>query len=170
MAATRARVEIPQDSARGAQLPDPPLLPRRRHALLPEHPGDLYPALVDEFGAPFNTSSYRCLHFGFSIGGSLGADIVARYDAVLAGVNYDGIFIDSHFSNMTADVRKPFLVFRDDQGREATDPAWDWFQGNQTGWWRRLKVLGSHHLDFSDVGLWFELLGVNDNAAVDWDY
>ncbi|KAH8764362.1 hypothetical protein F5883DRAFT_422442 [Diaporthe sp. PMI_573] len=123
---------------------------------------ELYPALVDDFSAPFNTSSY--LHFGFSMGGSLGSDIVSRHDAVLAGVNYDGMFIDSYFSNSTVDVRKPFLMFRDDQGREATDPTWDWFQGNQTGWWRHLKVLGSHHLDFSDVGLWFELLGVNDTG------
>ncbi|KAL1869129.1 hypothetical protein Daus18300_005665 [Diaporthe australafricana] len=124
----------------------------------------LYPALVDDFGAPFNTSAY--LHFGFSMGGSLGSDIVERHDAVLAGVNYDGMFIDSYFSNTTVDVRKPFLMFRDDQGRETTDPTWDWFQGYQTGWWRHLKVLGSHHLDFSDVGLWFELLGVNDTGPL----
>lgn len=111
----------------------------------------LYPVLVDDLGAPFNTSSY--LHFGFSMGGSLGSDIVGRHDAILAGVNYDGMFINSYFSNATVDVRKPFLMFRGDQGRETTDPTWDWFQGNQTGWWRHLKVLGSHHLDFSDVGL-----------------
>lgn len=124
----------------------------------------LYPALVDDLGAPFNTSSY--LHFGFSMGGSLGSDIVERHDAVLAGVNYDGMFIDSYFSNTTVDVRKPFFMFRDDQGRETTDPTWDWFQGNQTGWWMHLKVLGSHHLDFSDVGLWFELLGLNDTRPL----
>lgn len=124
----------------------------------------LYPGLVDDFGAPFNTSSY--LHFGFSMGGSLGSDIVGRHGAVLAGVNYDGMFIDSYLNDTTVDVRKPFLMFRDDQGREATDPTWDWFQGNQTGWWRHLKVLESHHLDFSDVGLWFELLGMNDTGPL----
>lgn len=124
----------------------------------------LYPGLVDDLGMPFNTSSY--LHFGFSMGGSLGSDIAKRHDAVLAGVNYDGMFIDLYFSDTTVDVGKPFLMFRDDQGRETTDPTWDWFQGNQTGWWRHLKVLGSHHLDFSDVGLWFELLGLNDTRPL----
>lgn len=42
----------------------------------------LFPALVDEIGAPFNRSRY--LHFGFSMGGSLGSDIVERHDSVLA--------------------------------------------------------------------------------------
>lgn len=124
----------------------------------------LYPALVESFGAPFNTSSY--LHFGFSMGGSLGSDILARHDDVLAGVNYDGIFHDTYLGRPTADVRKPFLMLGSEQRREWADPTRGWFQGNQTGWCRDLRVLGSFHYDFSKVGLWFELLVVNDTAPL----
>ncbi|KAF2097054.1 hypothetical protein NA57DRAFT_77307 [Rhizodiscina lignyota] len=118
----------------------------------------LYPPLVEEFHAPFNTSTY--MHFGFSMGGSVGTDVVSRHDSVIAGLNYDGTFIDTLFGE-TVDVKKPFLILRDGQ-HDYDDTiygyAFSWFEGNQTAWWEELRINGSHHLDFSDVSLWVELL------------
>jgi pimeloyl-ACP methyl ester carboxylesterase len=122
----------------------------------------VFPDLVKEFGAPFNTTTY--LHYGFSMGGSIGTYLVANYDSVLGGLNYDGAFIDSMFGE-TEDVKKPFLMLRDSQDRSG-DLSWPWFQGNQTGFWEHLMINGSHHLDFSDVTLWFDLLPMNDTAPL----
>lgn len=52
-----------------------------------------YPALADDYGAPFNTSSY--LEFGLSMSGSLGSDTVRKHGAVLKGINYDGMLIST---------------------------------------------------------------------------
>ncbi|KAF2478276.1 uncharacterized protein BDR25DRAFT_390521 [Lindgomyces ingoldianus] len=117
----------------------------------------LYPALVDQFGAPFNKSTY--IHFGFSMGGSIGTDLVSSHESVMGGINYDGAFIDYIFGE-TVDVGKPFLMLRDDQNRSEDSMHWVEFQGNQTGWWEHLLVKGSHHLDFSDVSMWFDLLSL----------
>lgn len=73
---------------------------------------ELYPPLVEELRAPFNSSTY--MHFGFSMGGSVGTDVVSKHDSVIAGINGDGAFIDTLFGE-TVDVKKPFLVFRDGQ-------------------------------------------------------
>ncbi|PSN71530.1 hypothetical protein BS50DRAFT_660723 [Corynespora cassiicola Philippines] len=124
---------------------------------------ELFPGLVEQFGAPFNTSAY--LHFGFSMGGSIGTDLVARHDSVLAGLNYDGAFVDSLF-NETVDVKKPFLMLRDNQNRTG-DVSWPDFIAEQTGWWEHLLIKGTKHLDFCDMSLWFELLELeNENLNV----
>lgn len=112
---------------------------------------NLFPTFAHQLDMHLNAELY--VHFGFSMGGSVGTDIVARHASVLGGVNYDGAFVDSMFGH-TLDVKKPFLMFRDDQNRTG-DLSWPWFQGNQSGWWEHLLVKGSHHLDFSDVGLWW---------------
>jgi hypothetical protein len=121
---------------------------------------EFYPKLVEEFGAPFNTSTY--IHYGFSLGGSLGSYIVSTYDSVLGGVNYDGSFID-FLVDEAEDVKKPFLLFRDGQVGPYDDETWPEFEGNQTGWWEYLQVKHSHHLNFSDMGFWFELLGLKNS-------
>ena len=119
-----------------------------------------YPKLVQEFGAPFNISTY--IHFGFSFGGSLGTYIVSAHDSVLGGINYDGALLDFYIGN-PQDLKKPFLLFRDGQVGPNDDPTWTWFEGNQTGWWEYLQVEHSRHVDFSDVSLWFELLGLKNS-------
>jgi hypothetical protein len=116
----------------------------------------LSPGLLKPNGAPRNASAPTYLHFGFSLGGSIGTHLVSSHGSVLAGVNYDGSFADTLFGEIT-DVKKPFLMLRNDQGLDG-DPSWDLFQAAQTGWWEHLEIKDTQHHDFSDVSLWMDLL------------
>jgi pimeloyl-ACP methyl ester carboxylesterase len=120
----------------------------------------LSPGLAEPYGAPSNQSTY--LHFGFSMGGSIGTHLTSSHDSVLAGLNFDGAFIDALF-NETVNAHKPFLMLRNDQDMSG-DPTWDYFQAVQTGWWEHLKVSDARHLDFSDVGTWMDLLELRGRA------
>ncbi|CAG8977903.1 hypothetical protein HYALB_00001781 [Hymenoscyphus albidus] len=122
---------------------------------------ELFPPLVQSLQAPFNTSTY--MHFGFSMGGSVGTHVVSQHDSIIAGLNGDGAFIDTLFGE-TVDVKKPFLIFRDGETRfddTVYGQSFTSFMGNQTSWWAQLRVKGSRHLDFCDVGFWAELLDWN---------
>lgn len=119
---------------------------------------EAFPFIVQEFNAPFNTSTW--FHCGFSMGGSFGSYPVARHDQVIAGLNYDGSFVDSIYGN-TTDVKKPFFIFRSNRHTYDDTPygqSFGWFEGNQTGWWEEVRVNGSYHLDISDVSMWYEQL------------
>jgi pimeloyl-ACP methyl ester carboxylesterase len=115
--------------------------------------------LVEQYGAPFNTSSY--MHFGFSLGGSIGTYLVSEYDEVLAGLDYDGSFFDTlRDPNATVDLKKPFLTLV----HPLNDPTRPAFFEKQTGWYEELQVNGTEHLDFSDVGLWLDLLDLRSQT------
>ncbi|KAJ4347522.1 hypothetical protein N0V95_005353 [Ascochyta clinopodiicola] len=121
----------------------------------------LFPKLVAEYGAPFNTTSY--LHFGFSLGGSVGTYLLSAHDEVLAGLDYDGSFFDT-LANNTVNVKKPFLTLLHALG----DPSLPPFLSAQTGWHEELLINGTGHLDFSDIGLWLDLLGLRKMVPDDF--
>ncbi|XPS72168.1 hypothetical protein M3J09_004335 [Ascochyta lentis] len=122
---------------------------------------ELFPKLVADYRAPFNTSSY--LHFGFSLGGSVGTYLLSEHDEILAGVDYDGSLFDT-MANNTVDVKKPFLTLMHGLG----DPSQPPFFSIQTGWHEELLVNGTDHLDFSDIGLWLDLLDLRDQVPDDF--
>jgi pimeloyl-ACP methyl ester carboxylesterase len=121
----------------------------------------LCPGLWKPCGAA-NTSTSSYLHFGFSLGGSIGTHLVASHNNVLAGVNFDGSFADALFGE-TVNVNKPFLMLRNDQGM-ADDPSWDMFQAAQRNWWQHLEIKNTQHHDFSDVSMWMDLLKLRGRA------
>jgi hypothetical protein len=116
----------------------------------------LPPELRKPYIASYNLSSPTYLHFGFSLGGSIGTHLVSSHSSVLAGVNHDGSFADTLFGGIV-NVNKPFLMLRNDQGLDG-DPSWDLFQAAQTGWWQHLEIKNSQHRDFSDLSMWMDLL------------
>ena len=118
-----------------------------------------WPALVKKYKAPFNTTHF--IHYGMSLGGSIGEYLVSAYQNVLGGVNYDGTFFDGPFGPGTVDVKKPFLLFHDDY-HEGNDTTWTDFESAQTGWWADFRVNGTQHLDFMDTKWWIELTHQKD--------
>ncbi|KAK3077397.1 hypothetical protein LTS18_010375, partial [Coniosporium uncinatum] len=48
---------------------------------------------------------------------------------------------------------------------ELDNTTWPAWYANQTGWCETLNVTGSAQLGFSDIGLWPELLGLNESTT-----
>lgn len=118
---------------------------------------ELYPPLVELYGAPFNTSSYIVM--GHSIGGAAAAEMMAREESVLAGINFDGRFWS------TSDVQRPFLMMSSDGHNASWDTTWATFPANQSGWWEVLTVNGSLHLDYSDISFWPDILHLDPSTT-----
>ena len=118
-----------------------------------------WPALVKEYKAPFNTTHF--IHYGMSLGGSIGEYLVSAYPNVLGGVNYDGSFFDGFLGPRTVDVKKPFLMLHSN-AHEGADPTWPDFESAQTAWWADFRVNGTKHLDFMDTKWWIELTHQKD--------
>lgn len=117
---------------------------------------ELYPPLVEEFNAPFNTTHY--LAIGHSLGGAAAAGALAVEESIIGGVNLDGLFVE------TMDVKKPFLMLAGAEHTPEIDPSWSPFSKNQSGWYQWLNVTGSSHQDFADLGDWVDFQGLRNQT------
>lgn len=116
------------------------------------------PSYTAKTGAPFNASHFIAI--GHSLGGAAAAGVLAVSDAVLGGINLDGLFID------TPDVEKPFLMVASEPHTPAADPSWAPFSANQSGDYAWFNITGSSHQDFSDVADWVDLQGLRNYTTV----
>ncbi|KAF3001556.1 hypothetical protein E8E13_009758 [Curvularia kusanoi] len=114
------------------------------------------PSYTAARGAPFNTSHFIAI--GHSLGGAAAAEVLAVSDAVVGGINLDGLFID------TPDVGKPFLMVASEPHTPARDATWAPFSANKSGEYAWFNITGSVHEDFADVGDWVDLLGLRNQT------
>ena len=119
-----------------------------------------WPEYTANLSAPFNTSHY--IPFGHSVGGAAAAVVAAHIDEALAGLNLDGAFWEPFFP----DVGKPFLTMTSINHTAQFDPSLTKFAERQSAWNRVLSVYGSAHLDYSDIGLWPQLLGLGEKGVL----
>lgn len=117
---------------------------------------ELFPPLVQEFSAPFNTTHYIAI--GHSLGGAAAAGALAVEESIIGGVNLDGLFVG------TMDVKKPFLMLAGAEHTPGIDPSWSPFSSNQSGWYQWLNVTGSSHQNFADLGDWVDLQGLRNRT------
>ena len=113
-----------------------------------------FPDFAQKESAPFNTTHF--VELGHSFGGAAAAKAAATIDGSLGGINLDGAFWKPFFP----DVGHPFLIMTSINHTVQFDPSLTKFADKQTSWWELLSVYGSAHLDYSDIGLWPELLGL----------
>ncbi|OAL44097.1 hypothetical protein IQ07DRAFT_253020 [Pyrenochaeta sp. DS3sAY3a] len=136
-----------------------------------------FPALVRQYGAPFNTTHFGI--FGHSIGGAGAGSLLASkaegVERFKIGVNLDGTWLQYLDENATIpDIKTPFLevaseVHFEGNTTASEDYTWKRFDDAQSGWLRDVQVNGTIHLDFSDFPLWIDLLNqrgtVNDKRT-----
>ncbi|KAG7091258.1 hypothetical protein E1B28_010307 [Marasmius oreades] len=136
------------------------------------------PSLIHTYGAPINTTHFGI--FGHSIGGAAAAGVMAASDTKTAslfkvGGNLDGRFTQLLNQSLTgvntsipvSNLKRPFLELATEttlNGRKDGDITWEYFNAGQSEWWRALQIVGTEHLDFSDIPLWVERLGGRDEA------
>ncbi|KAJ4293624.1 hypothetical protein N0V90_008908 [Kalmusia sp. IMI 367209] len=129
-------------------------------ALLSE---DAFPALVELYGAYFNTKKYGV--FGQSMGAAQGTGAMGRLDSIVAGFNIDGgLFGDSVNSSLHG--RPYFMV--NEPINHAEDASWESFVAKyaaEGGWLDWVTVEGAAHLALSDISLWVELLPKVPNST-----
>jgi dienelactone hydrolase len=106
----------------------------------------------------------RVAMFGHSLGGATAANAIVAGMPIRAGLNMDG-GIWSPASDPGVRIRRPFLQFGSEQHSRYTDPTWAQFWTNLHGWRRELQIDGTLHLDFTDLGLLLDQLGVDKNAV-----
>lgn len=140
----------------------------RRAELLALLGADAFPALVETYGAYFNTRRYGA--FGHSIGAAQATGAMDRLDNIVAGLNIDGgLFGDSVNARLRG--RPYFMTMNPDHF--ASDPdTWISFaeryaneSRTEGGWLDWTTVEESAHLAFSDIPLWVELLPTIENAT-----
>lgn len=115
-----------------------------------------FPTFVLKNHAPFDTSNFLAL--GHSIGGSASITFAPDHDQVRAAVNLDGGF--SQNQTVVTDVGRPVLLMSSINHTIQGDPSWAEFQDHQTGWWESIAIYGSGHLDYCDIAMWNETLGL----------
>jgi pimeloyl-ACP methyl ester carboxylesterase len=138
---------------------------------------EFFPKFVRQHGLPFNTTHLGV--FGHSIGGAAAAAVMAsKSDDVgmfKVGANLDGSYYQ--VANATGgidmnvpapDLKHPFFELASEvhffgNASGPGDGTWKYFNDAQSGWLRDVQVMGSRHLDFSDIPLWIDLL---DQRAV----
>ncbi|KAF1957788.1 hypothetical protein CC80DRAFT_559809 [Byssothecium circinans] len=130
-----------------------------------------FPALVRQYGAPFNLSHFGV--FGHSIGGAAAAEVMTSNSSHLfkVGANLDGTFFQfiKDGSTPARDLNRPFLElvsenhFHGNASSDDVDASFKYFNDAQSGLLRMVQVNGTRHLDFSDIPLWIDLL---DQRAV----
>ncbi|KAL5383722.1 hypothetical protein DPSP01_005826 [Paraphaeosphaeria sporulosa] len=131
-----------------------------------------FPALVETYGAYFNTEAYGA--FGHSIGGATATGAMDRNRNIIAGFNIDGgLFGDSVNASMHG--RPYFMTMNPNHLAQDADswPAFATRYYNESktapGWLDWTTVEGSAHLAFSDVALWVELLPQIPNTTAQVD-
>jgi hypothetical protein len=100
---------------------------------------------------------------GHSLGGAAAANAIAAGLPIRAGLNMDGS-IWPPASDPGVRIRRPFLQLGNDDHNRYTDPTWAAFWTNLHGWRRELQVTGTGHLDFTDLGLLLDQLGLDKYA------
>ncbi|TPX11616.1 uncharacterized protein E0L32_007595 [Thyridium curvatum] len=123
---------------------------------------EVWPALVagELGGAPFATTGLGA--FGHSIGGAspMGAALRLAPEKLAAVINMDGSLFADDPPSGSLDAKRPLLFFGAYyHGADGIDETWKTFPDAQTGWWRRILVNGTSHLDFSDLTFWKTLGG-----------
>ncbi|KAK9425526.1 putative Platelet-activating factor acetylhydrolase [Seiridium unicorne] len=119
---------------------------------------DRLPLVETLLGAPLNKTHVGT--FGHSIGGAAAVGAELRDHRIVAGINMDGEFYGALAANdSSVDVGRPVLLLGQEthDGSSPGEPTWSTFPDAQTGWWRRLNVNGTRHLDFSDETFWKEV-------------
>lgn len=127
---------------------------------------EIWPDLVNELDAPFETSHMGA--FGHSFGGSLAFSAARQSDAIAAAINQDGsVWGDLTVNNTSADVDKPLMFLSAEGHNLTTDPSWMLFAPWQTGRWRLFDVQGTRHVDYSDATYWKEFGTTRDIGVID---
>ena len=67
-------------------------------------------------------------------------------------------------SNSGVVIERPFLQFGAEDHNRFTDPTWAAFWANLHGWRRELQIDGAGHLDFTDLGLLLDQLGLDKHV------
>jgi dienelactone hydrolase len=101
---------------------------------------------------------------GHSIGGSAAGTAMAVDRRVLAGVNMDGNFNGTFHAPLPdggLDGR-PFLLLGSEQTRRSGQQTWERDWPKLDGWKRWLIVTGTAHIDFSDISVLADQLGLPD--------
>ncbi|KAI0520759.1 hypothetical protein F5B22DRAFT_653729 [Xylaria bambusicola] len=118
---------------------------------------DHFPKLVQNLGAPFNTTHIGS--FGYSLGGA--AAVGSLYDdnnRLISGLNLDGSLLGQAAVNDTkANVKKPVLFLGQElhTGRDDVhDITWGTFPLWQTDYFGKFLVNGTLHHDFCDYAFW----------------
>ncbi|MCJ1326342.1 hypothetical protein MMC10_003006 [Thelotrema lepadinum] len=130
---------------------------------------DLFPGLVAEFGASFNTTHYGI--FGHGLGGAVALGALLENETrcksgcnatIDSAADLDGAFRGIFASeNSSADAAPaPLFLMGGLQERytEYREKTWRTFEKAQTGWWREILIKRAGYLDFSDVTIWKELI------------
>ncbi|KAF2832176.1 hypothetical protein CC86DRAFT_366056 [Ophiobolus disseminans] len=132
-----------------------------------------FPALVRQYGAPFNLTHFGV--FGHSIGGAAAEVVMSSNSSAAAlfkvGCNLDGTmfqFVNESSGEVTStparDLKRPFLGVASEQHFDGVAPGedgdytWGYFNKAQSGWLRDVQMNGTTHLHFSDIPLWIDLL------------
>jgi predicted dienelactone hydrolase len=97
---------------------------------------------------------------GHSLGGATAANAIAARLPIRAGLNMDGSVLPPA-GDPGIRIRRPFLQFGSGRHNRFTDPTWAAFWTNLHGWRRELQIGGTGHLDFTDLGLLLDQLGVD---------
>ena len=100
---------------------------------------------------------------GHSLGGATAANAIAAGLPIRAGLNMDGS-IWPPASDPGVRIRRPFLQFGNDDHSRYTDPTWAAFWANLHGWRRELQITGTGHLDFTDLALLLDQMGLDKYA------
>ena len=116
------------------------------------------PDYAANVSAPFNTSNFFCI--GHSLGGASSAPAAAEIPGALGGINFDGLFVEPFLP----DVGKPFLTMLSINHTFQFDESLPKFSSRQTSWWEMPVVYSAYHNDYSDIGLWPQLLGIGWNT------
>ncbi|KAH7008977.1 Alpha/Beta hydrolase protein [Ilyonectria destructans] len=115
-----------------------------------------FPSFVRKNHAPFDVSQFFAL--GHSIGGSASITFAPDHEQVRAAVNLDGGF--SQHQTVVTNVGRPVFLMSSINHTIQGDPSWAEFQNHQTGWWEHIAIYGSGHLDYCDIAMWNEALGL----------
>jgi Platelet-activating factor acetylhydrolase, isoform II len=102
---------------------------------------------------------------GHSIGGSAAGTAMAVDRRVLAGVNMDGN-LNGTFHAPLPDGGldgRPFLLLGSEQTRSSGQQTWERDWPKLDGWKRWLIVTGTAHIDFSDITVLADQLGLTDS-------
>jgi dienelactone hydrolase len=88
--------------------------------------------------------------FGHSMGGATAAAAMLTDRRITAGVDLDGTF---YGPVLQAGLDRPFLLMSSGLHDRTSDDTWAQLWSHLRGWHRDLKLDGSGHLSYSDVGV-----------------